>query len=64
VKVPLAYAIPRSDPGWAALVYNWIELKRRDGTIDGLYRHWILGQTAPHRTGRWSVFRNVLHWTG
>jgi hypothetical protein len=57
------HALPRSDQDWAALVNTWIELKRRDGTIDELYRHWILGQTAQHRTGRWSILRNVLHWT-
>ena len=40
----------------------WIELKKRDGTIDALYRHWVLGQDAVSRTPRWSVARDVLHW--
>jgi Na+/H+-dicarboxylate symporter/ABC-type amino acid transport substrate-binding protein len=62
VKLPMAYGLPPNDTDWAALVNNWIELKRRDGTIDQLYRHWILGQTSEHQTRRWSVIRNVLHW--
>ena len=62
IKIPLAYPIARHDERLATFINNWIELKRRDGTIDQLYRHWILGQTvsAPHP--RWSVLRNVLKW--
>jgi Na+/H+-dicarboxylate symporter/ABC-type amino acid transport substrate-binding protein len=63
VKQPLAYGLPPNDTDWAALINNWIELKRKDGTIDQLYRHWILGQTSEHQHKRWSVIRNVLHWT-
>ena len=46
----------------AQFVNTWIELKRRDGTIDALYRHWILGQQAGHRQPRWSIIRDLLHW--
>ena len=62
IKVPLAYPLARHDDEWAAFVNTWIELKRRDGTIDALYRHWILGQEATRRQPRWSVVRNVLNW--
>jgi len=37
-------------------------LKRRDGTIDALHQHWILGRDAVGRRPRWSVIRDVLHW--
>jgi hypothetical protein len=37
-------------------------LKRKDGTLDVLYRYWILGQNAAPQRPRWSVIRNVLHW--
>jgi proton glutamate symport protein len=49
---------------WAAyhFINTWIELKRRDGTIDALYRHWILGKQTGKRQPRWSIMRNVLHW--
>jgi ABC-type amino acid transport substrate-binding protein len=62
IKVPLAYPVARRDEQWAAFLNTWIELKRRDGTIDALYRHWILGQDAVARQPRWSIMRNVLHW--
>lgn len=63
IKVPLAYPIARRDLDFASFVNTWIELKRRDGTLDVLYRHWILGQTAAVRRPRGSILRGVLHWT-
>jgi ABC-type amino acid transport substrate-binding protein len=62
IKVPLAYPMSRHDERWQVFVNTWIELKRRDGTIDRLYRHWILGQGAVKTAPRWSIVRNVLHW--
>jgi ABC-type amino acid transport substrate-binding protein len=62
IKVPLAYPISGHGTGWEAYVNTWIELKRRDGTIDRLYRHWILGRDAVQTRPRWSVARDVLHW--
>jgi Na+/H+-dicarboxylate symporter len=62
IKVPLAYPVARDDERWASFLNTWLELKRRDGTIDALYRHWILGQDAATRAPRWSIVRNVLHW--
>ena len=63
VKVPLAYPIGQRDQAFATFVNTWIELKRKDGTIDGLYKYWILGQDAAPKQPRWSIIRNVLHWT-
>ena len=62
VKVPLAYPMSRHGHRWETFVNTWIELKRRDGTIDRLYRHWILGKGAVKTQPRWSVVRDVLHW--
>ena len=62
IKVPLAYPIARHDDRWVGFVNVWRELKRRDGTIDTLYRHWILGQDAEEKRRRWSILRDVLHW--
>jgi ABC-type amino acid transport substrate-binding protein len=62
VKIPLAYPVAKRDQGWAPFVNTWIELKRKDGTIEALYGHWILGRQAVKRQPRWSVIRNVLHW--
>jgi Na+/H+-dicarboxylate symporter/ABC-type amino acid transport substrate-binding protein len=62
IRVPLAYPIGRRDQRLAAFVNTWLALKRKDGTLDAAYKHWILGQNAAPRQPRWSVVRNVLHW--
>ena len=62
VKIPLAFPVARRDQDWASFLNTWIELKRRDGTIEALYDHWILGKQAAKRQPRWSVIRNVLGW--
>jgi ABC-type amino acid transport substrate-binding protein len=62
VKIPLAYAVARHDQDFAQFMNAWVELKRRDGTIDALYSHWILGKQAAKYEPRWSIMRNLLHW--
>ena len=62
VKVPLAYPIAAHDQAFASFINTWIELKRKDGTIDALFAYWVLGRDAAPRTPRWSIIRNVLHW--
>jgi ABC-type amino acid transport substrate-binding protein len=62
VKIPLAYPVAGRDQQWAQFINTWVELKRRDGTIDALYGHWILGKQASKRQPRWSIIRDVLHW--
>ena len=63
LKIPLAYPIARRDQAWASVVNTWLELKRKDGTIQALYDYWILGRNAAPKKPRWSIMRNVLHWT-
>ncbi len=62
VKFPAAYAVPRGDIEWTEFVSNWIDLKRKDGTVDSLYGHWMLGGASKTSQPRWSVIRDVLHW--
>jgi ABC-type amino acid transport substrate-binding protein len=62
IKVPLAFPLALHDQAWADFVNTWIEMKRRDGTLDTLYSHWILGEAARKPTPRWSIIRNILHW--
>ena len=62
IRVPLAYPIGRRDQPFATFVNTWIALKRKDGTLDAAYKHWILGQDAAPRQPRWSIVRNVLRW--
>jgi ABC-type amino acid transport substrate-binding protein len=62
IKVPLAYVMRPDDEPFARFIDTWLELKRREGLVDELYRHWILGQSTQVRRPRWSIIRDVLHW--
>jgi ABC-type amino acid transport substrate-binding protein len=50
LAVPLAYPVKRGDRDMVDYVDVWIELKKKDGTIQRLH--------GP----RWSVVRDLLHW--
>ena len=62
VKIPLAYAMPRGERDMVDFVNTWLDLKRKDHTIDSLFEHWILGKHTSNKGPRWSVIRDVLHW--
>jgi hypothetical protein len=62
IKIPLAYPIGRHDQNFASFLDTWIELKRKDGTIDALFKHWVLGQDPSAHRPRWSIGRDVLQW--
>jgi Na+/H+-dicarboxylate symporter/ABC-type amino acid transport substrate-binding protein len=59
-KVPLAYVPAGRDAAMTALINSWIELKRKDGTLDELFAHWILGQDSSPKQPRWSVLDDVF----
>ena len=60
LAVPLAYIIAGRDEPLAEVVNAWVDLKKKDGTIERLFAHWILGRDAtPHRR-RWSILDDVL----
>lgn len=61
-RFPLAYAVARKDERLKDLVDTWVEIKKRDGTLQEVYDYWILGKDAEPRVPRWSVIRDVLHW--
>ena len=56
IRVPLAYPSASGTRTIASFVNTWIALKRKDGTLDAVYRHWILGQDAAPHQPRWSIF--------
>jgi Na+/H+-dicarboxylate symporter len=62
-KVPLGYVIAGRDAAMTAMIDTWIEQKRKDGTIDELFAHWILGHDSVSRQPRWSILDNVLRWS-
>jgi Na+/H+-dicarboxylate symporter/ABC-type amino acid transport substrate-binding protein len=61
-KVPMGYPLPTNDPSWARYVSQWIKLNQKNGTIDAVFHHWILGTGATRTKPRWSIIRDVLHW--
>jgi Na+/H+-dicarboxylate symporter/ABC-type amino acid transport substrate-binding protein len=62
MKIPIAYPIGRRDAAMASFINTWIDLKRKDGTLDTLFKYWMLGQNAAPKRPRWSIARDVLHW--
>jgi ABC-type amino acid transport substrate-binding protein len=60
--LPLGYAVALGDNEMAAFLNRWIDLKRKDNTIEKIYNYWILGQGVTQKEPRWSIIRNVLHW--
>jgi ABC-type amino acid transport substrate-binding protein len=62
LKIPLAYPVAGYDEEFANFMSLWIDLKKKDGTIQSLYDHWILGKDARPPVKKWSIMRNVLHW--
>jgi Na+/H+-dicarboxylate symporter/ABC-type amino acid transport substrate-binding protein len=62
IRFPLAYPVARRDLELARFLGIWIDLQRKNGTIQALYDHWILGRDATPKQPRWSVIRDVLHW--
>jgi Na+/H+-dicarboxylate symporter len=60
LKVPLAYVIAGRDGALANVVDTWIDLKRKDGTVDELFAHWIQGRDASPHKRRWSILDDVL----
>jgi len=59
---PLGYPVGGRDGQLKDCMHNWINLSKKDGTIQAAYNHWILGRTAEPKKPRWSVTRDVLHW--
>jgi Na+/H+-dicarboxylate symporter len=59
----LAFPLPRQAPELLEYLNNWIQIKQHDGSLAALYDYWILGKEVEAKEPRWSVIRNVLHWT-
>ena len=52
IHVPLVFGMPPSEPELATFVDTWIDLARGDGTVDALYRYWILGREDAEKVYR------------
>lgn len=61
-KVPMGYPLPTGDTEWSQYISTWVDLKKKSGTVDQLFEHWIGGGGAKSTEPRWSIIRDVLHW--
>jgi ABC-type amino acid transport substrate-binding protein len=62
IKIPLVYPMPKGEEELVEYVNAWLELKKKDGTLEAVFDHWIVGKGATEQTQRWSIIRDVLHW--
>jgi Na+/H+-dicarboxylate symporter len=62
LSVPFAYPLAFGETEMVKFVSSWIDLKRRDRTIEELFAYWMQGRLQARRKPRWSVVRDVLHW--
>ncbi len=61
-QIPIAYPYAGPDRRFEEFLEHWIQLKRKDATVQELYEYWALGRGAKVHERRWSVIRDVLHW--
>jgi ABC-type amino acid transport substrate-binding protein len=62
MTIPLAYVVGENDERLRLFLNTWIDVMKRDGTIDDLRDYWVYGKDAQPRKPRWSIIRNVLGW--
>ncbi len=62
LEVPVAYAVARGETEMVALLDAWIDLKRKDRTIQRLFDYWVRGREIEEKKPRWSIVRDVLGW--
>jgi Na+/H+-dicarboxylate symporter/ABC-type amino acid transport substrate-binding protein len=60
--VPAGYVVARGNTDLLTYLDAWLLDAKLDGTVDALYRYWMLGQVKETQPPRWSVIRNVLGW--
>ena len=58
-----AYALPIGSTDWASFLNSWLTLKEQSGFKQQMYSYWVLGENPKERPPRWSILRNVLHWS-
>jgi len=60
--LPFGYALRQGDTELLTFFNAWLLNARGNGTVDALYRYWMLGETHEARRPRWSIIRDVLGW--
>jgi len=62
VFLPMGYVVAKGNTDMLLYLDTWLLNARSNGTIDRLYKYWMLGQVKETQPPRWSVIRDVLGW--
>jgi ABC-type amino acid transport substrate-binding protein len=62
VFVPAGYAVASGNLSLLEYLEIWLLNAEASGTLDALYRYWMLGEVRESQPPRWSVIRDVLGW--
>lgn len=59
------YPVKENASRFLSYINQWLELKKNEGFTQDQYDLWVLGKTTCPETAapRWSIIRNLLHWT-
>jgi ABC-type amino acid transport substrate-binding protein len=60
--VPFGYALRPGDTELLNFFNAWLLNAKGNGTIDALYRYWMLGELDEIKPPRWSIAQDVLGW--
>jgi Na+/H+-dicarboxylate symporter/ABC-type amino acid transport substrate-binding protein len=60
--VPFGYALRPGDAELLNFLNAWLLNAKGNGTIDALYRYWMLGELDEIKPPRWSIAQDVLGW--
>ena len=62
-KAPVAVVMATEPSDVNGFVDAWVELAKRDGTVERYFSYWVMGEEPPGRhVPRWSIIRDVLGW--
>ncbi|MCK5846471.1 MAG: cation:dicarboxylase symporter family transporter [Bacteroidales bacterium] len=59
LKNALVFPVAKSAV-WNRYIDNWIDYRQQDGTIEKIYKQWILGQEYKKEKPIWNVWDNII----
>jgi len=63
-KIMCSYAVSKNcDDAFLVFLDYWLELEDKYGSLDKKYNYWVLGKDIEDTTERWSIMRDILHWS-
>lgn len=62
ITIPIVYPVGDESYEFLEYVNNWIIVISKQGKVDKLYDHWILGKQVTQPKKNWSIMKDALHW--